>query len=158
MPTPRKRITAPHPKENEPDFTKTEFEEEFPEEEEFEESDEEELEDDEIRVTYKEMLITRKFAVNQITKSGGILTRSFAPELHGKKYRALACQFIETMMLSDENTHARPRLIKAEGLTEDEISALGLHQDGTPKAQPNGVVPVQPIAPPVHRSQFEDED
>lgn len=155
MPQTRKRIKAPHPKENEPDFTKTEFEEEEFEEEDEESEEEEELENDEIRVTYKEMLITRRFSANQVTRSGGILVRTFAQDLHGKKYRALACQFIETMMMSDENTQARPRLVRAEGLNEEEIKKLQLREDGTPSAHPNGTVIVQPAPTPV-RSQFED--
>lgn len=156
MPNTRKRITAPHPEKDEPDFTQSAFEDEDIEEEfdEEDESEEDEEYDDEIRVTYKEILIKRRFAVNQETKSGGVLTRSFNSVNHGKKYRSLACQFVETLMLNDEDTRMRPRLIKVEGLSGEEILVLDLRSDGTPKANPNGtvVVPVMPTIP----SKFED--
>lgn len=143
MPQTRKRVSAPHKSENDPDVLATGFEEEEDEDEEEFELDEEEEEvfEDEIVVHFNERTITRRFAANQILKSGGVQARKFAKELHGKNYRMNACEFIETLLTQDENSTERPKFIRAEGLSADERESLELNDKGVWKHQ-TGPVPV----------------
>lgn len=139
---PKKRVkgqfdeTTKEPKLHLTDFEDVEDDLDDEDEEDFDEEEEDEEEiSDSIRVFFRERPITRRFAAKQTLTSGGNLDRVYSVKDHGKKYRAAAIEFIQSMLTVDQDSTERPKFLRVVGLDEEECENLGLTDTGVVKPQ-----------------------